>query len=127
MRRTLAFGPDSAIELRLLVLYGQEAQILSAMGRGGEAADVSARGVAMREKRLSSAPQDPTRQRDLAVALANHADALRRSGSLSAACAAARKGQALWQTMRQRGHLADRDARLELPKMDAAARAACGG
>lgn len=127
MRRALAFGPDAAIEMRLLVLYGQEANILAAMGRSREAAEASEHSIAMREARRRAQPGDPARRRDLAVALASHADTLRLAGATDAACRAARRGQALWQDIRTRGDLADRDARLELAKMDTAARAACGG
>ncbi len=126
MRHALSFGPDANIEMRLIILQGQEALLLTGMGRYREAAELSMRNNSMREARLAAAPDDATRQRDLAVSLASHADALRLAGKSSLACSVARRGQSLWQTIRSRSNLAERDARLELPKIDAAARAACG-
>ena len=125
MRRTLAFGPDAAIEMRLVILYGEESLLLSQLGRREEAAATSSRGLAMRDARLAVAPNDPTRQRDVAVALANHADLLRAAGHAPDACAAARRGQALLRGMQRRGELAARDARVEIPRLDVAADAAC--
>ena len=81
--------------------------------------------LAMRDARLAVAPNDPTRQRDVAVALANHADLLRAAGHAPDACAAARRGQALLRGMQRRGELAARDARVEIPRLDVAADAAC--
>lgn len=126
LRHALSFGPDANIEMRLIILQGQEALILSAMGRYGDAAEIAMRNNDLREARLAAAPDDVTRQRDLAVTLATHADMLRLAGKSALACSAAQRGQALWQIIRSRGNLSGRDARLELPKMDAAARAACG-
>ncbi|UVO54728.1 serine/threonine-protein kinase [Sphingomonas sp. SUN039] len=126
LRRYLAFGPDAALEMRLLILLGEDSILLQALGRTGEAASTSREGVALRERRLAAAPSDPTRRRDLAVAMANHAAIVAAAGSRAEACAVARRGQNLWTSIRTSGALAERDARIDIPRINQAVDRYCG-
>jgi len=126
MRRTLSFGPDAAIEARLLILYGQQSLLLDALGRTGEAAAVSRQSIDLRRSRLAMSPGDVTRRRDLAVVLAAHSDILAKAGDRPAACAAAREGTALLAGLRRTGDLAGKDLRIDVPKLEAAAKRHCG-
>jgi tetratricopeptide (TPR) repeat protein len=125
LEQALAFGMDSNLQKRLLILYSQEALVLDAMGRHDEAAAVSQRSVDLRQQRLASAPRDLQRQRDLAVALPNHAGILAHAGRREAACAASRQAIALWQALRAGGALSARDARTDIPPAEAAVRTHC--
>jgi serine/threonine-protein kinase len=125
LERTLAFGTDSNLQLRLLFLYSQEALVLDLLGRHGDAALVSQRSVDLREARLALAPEDPLRRRELAAALPNHAGILAHTGQSDAACAAARRAVALWQALRAAGDLSPRDARAELPAAETSVRTRC--
>lgn len=126
MQRTLSFGPDAAIEARLLILYGQDALLLNALGRVREAAEVSTRGTDLRRRRLAAAPADVTLRRDLAVGQAAHSDILAKAGNRAQACAAAREGLTLLAGLRRTGDLGDRDIRIDVPRLDAAVMRHCG-
>lgn len=125
MERALSFGPDAAIEMRLIILLGQRSLLLHALGRIGEAEAASLRGIALRRQRLAAMPADMTRRRDLAVGLAAHADLLTEAGDRPAACQAAREGVELLARLRRSGDLSDRDIRIDVPKLDAAASRHC--
>jgi hypothetical protein len=125
MERARSFGPDAAIEMRLIILLGQKSLILSAMGREREAAEVSIRKTSISEARLAAAPGDVTRRRDLVVGLAAHADLLAKAGDRTAACRAARRGAELLGELRGSGDLSERDVRTEIPKLAAAAERHC--
>lgn len=125
MQRTLSFGPDAAIEQRLIILLGQQSLLLDALGRTREAAEASAMGISLRRKRLAGSPQDVTSQRDLAVGLAAHADILDKTGARGEACATARQGAALLAEMKHDGDLSARDQRIDVPKLDAAVQRNC--
>ncbi|MBD1208912.1 MAG: hypothetical protein H9535_10800, partial [Ignavibacteria bacterium] len=125
LNRTLAFGPDAALEKRLVVLLGQQALLLNDMGRTADAVSASTQGISFRRKWLAEAPGDPNRQRDVAVALAAHSDLLAKSGNLSAACSEAQQGTQLLERMRQSGNLSNRDAHIDVPKLADAVRRHC--
>lgn len=125
LNRTLAFGPDAALEKRLVILLGQQALLLDDMGRTADAVSASTQGISFRRKWLAEAPGDPNRQRDVAVALAAHSDLLAKSGNLSAACSEAQQGTQLLERMRQSGNLSNRDAHIDVPKLADAVRRHC--
>jgi serine/threonine-protein kinase len=125
LEQALSFGVDSNLQKRLFVLYAQQALVLDAMGRHGEAATVSQRSIDLRQASLASAPTDQQRQRDLAVALPNHAGILGHAGRREAACTAARQAVSLWQALRAGGALSARDARTEIAPAEAAVRTHC--
>jgi eukaryotic-like serine/threonine-protein kinase len=125
LRRVLDFGPDANIEKQLLILYGQEGALLSDLDRPGEAVIASNASIALRRARLARAPRDPQRNRDLAVALPNHADVLARAGRTGEACTAAREGARQWQSIRAAGNLGARDAAKDLPAAVAMAARLC--
>lgn len=126
LERALEFGPDANLERRLTILYGQEAIILDAMGRRGEAIRVSARGVALRRQRLALAPSDPQNRRAYAIGMPNHARFLAAAGRRAEACAAARGGMEQWEILRRRGDLGRRDAEVEVPAVQRLVRQYCG-
>lgn len=126
LERTLAFGADANLQIRLLILYSQEALVLDQLGRHGEAASVSQRSIDLRQARLAAAPDDPQRRRDLAAALPNHAGILAHAGRREAACAAAHQAVSAWQALRAAGELSPRDARAEVPAAEASVRTYCG-
>lgn len=117
MSRVLSFGPDAAIETRLLILYGQQALLLGLLGRPNEAAEASQKSIDLRRQRLAAAPGDVTRRRDLAVVLATHSDILAKMGGPTAACLAAREGLELLEGLRSTGDLAEKDIRSDIPKL----------
>lgn len=80
----------------------------------------------MSEARLASQPRDVTRMRDLAVALAAHADILAGVGHRAQACAAARRGIALLDALARTGDLSVRDRRQEYAKLNPARARYCG-
>jgi eukaryotic-like serine/threonine-protein kinase len=125
LQRALAFGPDAAIEMRLIVLYGQQSILLDALGRTRTAAAVSQQGVDLRRSRLVAAPDDVTRKRDLAIALAEHGNILSRLKRRDAACAAAREGETLLTRLRGQNALSARDIRIDLPKLRTVAARNC--
>jgi serine/threonine-protein kinase len=112
----LSHGPDAAAEKKLLVLYGQEALLLSDLGRKTDALVPSAASVALREKRLASAPDDPQRMRDLAIGLGSHVDRLGDAGRRNEACLAARRTVSIWARITTLKHLGARDARKNVPQ-----------
>lgn len=126
LQRVLAFGPDANIEKRLLILYGQEANVLSDMGRMAEAVAASNASIALRRERLARVPHDPQRNRDLAVALPNHAEVLARAGSHRAACNAAQEAVRQWTAIRAAGNLGARDAAKDVPEAAKVATRLCG-
>ncbi|MDO7840738.1 serine/threonine-protein kinase [Sphingomonas immobilis] len=126
LQKVLAFGPDAGIEIRVAVLQGQRSLLLDALGRTPEAMAASRAGILVREARLARVPGDPNRQRDVAVALANHAAVLAKGGARQEACATARRGRDLWLGLRASGELNARDARTELAPMEAAIVVNCG-
>ncbi|MFL6862809.1 MAG: protein kinase domain-containing protein [Allosphingosinicella sp.] len=125
LERTLAFGADANLQMRLAILYSQEALVLDQLGRHGEAAEVSQRSVGLRQARVAAAPGEQQRRRDLAAALPNHAGILAHAGRRQDACAAARQAASLWAQMRGRRELSPHDARTEVPAAEAAIRAHC--
>ena len=56
MTRVLSFGYDASAEKRLSVLLGQQANVLSNLGRRQEAVGVNAQSLAIREKRVQASP-----------------------------------------------------------------------
>lgn len=125
MQRVLAYGPDANIEKRLLVLYGQEAAVLSQLGDVDEAVEVSNRSIALREARLARQPRDPQRNRDLAIALTSGVEFLGRASRPDEACRLARRAAAQWQAIAARGNLGERDARRNRPMAEGAVRQYC--
>lgn len=116
LQTLLAQGPDAAAEKKLLVLYGQEALLLSGLGRKADALVPSAASVALRDKRLAAAPGDPQRMRDLAIGLGSHVDRLGDAGRPGEACIAARRAVAIWQRITTLKRLSARDARKNVPE-----------
>jgi serine/threonine-protein kinase len=125
LERALSFGPDVNLERRLTILYGQEAIVLEALGRGSEAMAVSERGIALRRRRLELAPSDPQNRRAYAVPMANHARLLAAAGRRADACAAMRSALEQWETLRRQRELGERDAAVDVPQAEAAARLYC--
>lgn len=127
LKDMLAQGPDAAAEKKLLVIYGQEALLLSDLGRKADALVPSSASVALREKRLAASPNDPQRMRDLAIGLGSHVDRLGDDGRRGEACLAARRTIALWAQIRALKHLGALDARKNVPKSAERVKAYCGG
>jgi serine/threonine-protein kinase len=126
VERALEFGPDVNLERRLTFLYGQEALVLDAMGRLAEAVAISERSVALRRRRLALAPSETQNRRTLAVAMPNHARLLASAGRRAEACAAMRGALEQWAILRRSGDLAQRDAEVDVPQAETAARQHCG-
>jgi serine/threonine protein kinase len=126
VEQALAFGPDVNLERRLMILYGQEANVLDAMGRRAEAISVSERDVALRRRRLQQAPGDPQNRRAFAVGMPSHARLLAAAGRRGEACAAARGAADQWEILRRRGDLGQRDADIEVPATRNLVRQYCG-
>jgi serine/threonine-protein kinase len=125
IERALAFGPDVALERRLTFLYGQEALIFEALGRRNEALAVSERSIALRRRRLALAPGESQNRRSLAVPMVNHARQLAAAGRRADACAAVRSAMEQWEMLRRDGNLGERDAAVDVPQAQAAARLYC--
>ncbi|MFT4025528.1 MAG: protein kinase [Novosphingobium sp.] len=125
MQRTLSFGPDAAIETRLLILLGHKALLLGLLGRPREAAEASQQSIDLRRRRLAETPGDVTRRRDLAVVMASHADILAKTDGRTAACGAAREGLELLEGLRATGDLAEKDIRTDVPKLEDAVKRHC--
>lgn len=125
LRRVLEFGPDANIEKRLLILYGQEGNVLSDMGRMAEAVAASNASIDLRRARLARVPGDPQRNRDLAVALPNHAEVLARAGKRREACAIAQEAVREWAAIRAAGNLSARDAAKDVPEAERTASRFC--
>jgi serine/threonine-protein kinase len=125
LKAMLSQGPDAAAEKKLLVLYGQEALLLSGLGRKADALVPSAASVALREKRLAVAPDDPQRMRDLAIGLGSHVDRLGEAGRRGEACLAARRTVAIWDRITALKHLGARDARKNVPKSNERVKTFC--
>ncbi|MEZ5891863.1 MAG: serine/threonine-protein kinase [Parvularculaceae bacterium] len=123
--RLLDLAPDAAAEKKLLVLYGEEAVLLDALGHREEALAPSAQSVALREKRLAGSPDDPQRMRDLAIGLAPHAELLGAAGRAADACAAARKAHDLWTEIEAAGRLGALDRRRNAPNAEALEKKYC--
>lgn len=115
LRQILAFGPDANVEKRLLVVLGQESLTQAVLGHPAEAAALSQESIDLRDARLRRDPLDPQRNRDLGVALPNHARLLAGIGQKAAACAAAARAVAVWRAIAQRGHLSARDRAIDQP------------
>jgi serine/threonine-protein kinase len=115
LRQLLTFGPDAAAEKKLLVLFGQEAAVLDQMGRAREALVPSLASVALRERRLSHAPGNPQRLRDLAIGISPYAELLAKAGEPQKACAAATRAVAIWADIKAKGELGALDARKNMP------------
>lgn len=116
VRRVLDFGPDANAEKKLVMLYGQEAVGLAQTGRMTEAIAASAESLAIREKRLAGAPDDPARMRDIAIAASAHAQLLDLAHRRAAACAASDRAVGMWSAIRARGELGARDAAKNAPR-----------
>ncbi len=127
LQRVLEFGSDAAIEKRLLVLFGQKSAVLVKLKRFAEAVDASNASIALRRQRLARAPRDPQRNRDLAVALPQHAAVLAAAGAAREACAAATEAVQTWEAIRGAGSLSQRDATHDLPKARLVAASLCHG
>jgi len=126
LKAMLAQGPDAAAEKKLLVLYGQEALLLSDQGRKADALVPSSASVALREKRLAASPADPQRMRDLAIGLGSHVDRLGDDGRRGEACLAARRTAAIWGQITALKHLGALDARKNVPKSAERVKTYCG-
>ncbi len=98
------------------MIYGQEALLLSGLGRAEDALVPSRASVALREKRLAASPGDPQRMRDLAIGLGSHVDRLGEAGHKVEACTDARRTAALWDRITALKHLGALDARKNVPK-----------
>ncbi len=127
MKQVLAFGPDATIEKRLLTLYGQQGQLLADLGRHAEAIAASNSSIALRRQRLAREPHDPQRNRDLAVALPNHALVLSSGGKKQEACSSSREAVQQWQLIRKARNLSARDAAKVLPEAAKVAKQLCEG
>ena len=125
LKPVLDFGPDANIENILLILYAQEGNVLSSLGRSAEAVEASTESIALRRGRLAREPGDLHRIRDLAVALPNHAEVLARAGMARQSCMAARDGVAEWNALRSAKTLTPRDAADDVPKAIAAVSRFC--
>ena len=125
VQTALEFGQDANLEQHLLILSAQEALILADLGRVEEAVTASTRSVVLREARLASAPNDPLRSRELAVALPNHAGILKAAGRRAEACATATRAVELWHSIALRGDLGGRDAKVDVPEAKSKADAYC--
>jgi eukaryotic-like serine/threonine-protein kinase len=126
MKQVLVFGPDATIEKRLLTLDALQGQILADLGRSADAIAASNASLELRRQRLLRAPRDPQRNRDLAVALPNHALVLARGGKKVEACNTAREAQRQWQAILREGNLGVRDAAREIPAAAKVAKQLCG-
>lgn len=127
LKQMLAQGPDAAAEKKLLVLYGQEALLLSDLGRPVDALVPSKASVALRERRLADAPNDPQRMRDLAIGLGSHVDRLGEAKLPEEACAVARRTVALWSQIKALKRLGALDARKNVPRSAERVRTYCPG
>lgn len=116
VRRVLSFGPDADAEKQLLVLYGQEANLLSGLGERQAALAPAAASVALRESRLQKEPRDPQRARDLAVGLEAASRLFAAVGRKAQACSLARRSDAQWRAIQAAKHLGQRDANDTWPK-----------
>lgn len=125
IERALSYGPDASAEKLLLILLGEEANHLLALGDTAGALTASARSIALREDRVRRSPGDALRARDLAIALPAHSDVLAAAGQANAACTAARHSAAILAELRAGGKLGDRDIGLEIPKAARAVAAHC--
>ena len=127
MRRVLIFGPNATIEKRLLTLYGQASALLADQGRAVEAQAMSAASIALRRERLTQAPHDPQRSRDLAIGLLAQAQLLDRVHARAAGCAAIREDVALWSAIERAGNLSRHDAASNVPTAQAYRDQRCDG
>ncbi len=125
VKRVLEFGPDANAEKKLVMLYGQKSLDLGALGRHREAVEAASQSVAIRAARLTAAPQDPTRIRDLAIATTPQADLLARAGDLIGACNAAKQSVQLFELLKSRSQLGGRDTNKNLPLALAARTSYC--
>jgi serine/threonine-protein kinase len=116
IERALTYGPDASAEKLLLILLGEEANQLMSLGDAQAALAPSARSIALRETRLISAPDNPTRLRDLAIALPAHSDILAAAGQPNASCAAARRAVTILDALKATGRLGARDIGFDIPK-----------
>lgn len=123
--RILETGPDAVVEKKLLVLYGQEAEVLDLLGRPTDALAVSRASIALRQVRLRRMPADLSRQRDLAVGLTAHANIANAAGKRAEACRAAGLAHDLWENLQRRGRLDALDARRGLPQSGTARKSFC--
>lgn len=114
LRQLLTFGPDAAAEKKLLVLLGEEASLLSGLGRIREALVPSLASVTLREQRLAGSPHNPQRLRDLAIGTAPYAELLAKSGQRAKACTAAKRAVGAWTELKATNKLGKLDARKNL-------------
>jgi len=126
LRQVLEQGLDAAAEKKLLILYGQQALLLSDLGRPDQALVPSRASVALRERRLAAAPDDPQRMRDLAIGLGAHVDRLGEAGLAAEACDAARRAATLWVRIKALGRLGALDARKNVPRSSERVATHCG-
>ena len=109
LKRVLNFGPDANAEKKLAILYSQQGMLLSDLGRQREAIAPLENSIAIRTSRLQAEPNDPTRQRDLAIGQMSFADVLAQGGQMERACEVARAADAVWAGIETRGNLTDHD------------------
>ncbi len=127
MERVLSFGVDAEAEKRLLVLLGQQSLLLAQLGRPAAAVVPSSRSIAIRDERARLEPNDPARERDIAVALPAHARILAAAGRNADACAAARRAVEVWASIAAKGRLGAKDARDDQPRSVKMMQQFCGG
>lgn len=127
MQRVLSFGPDSNAEKRLLILFGQEANLLSALGDHDGALAPANKSLALRQRRSEGSPGDPQRARDLAVGLEANSRLYAAAGRRIEACALARRSDAQWRAIQLANHLGQRDANDTWPKAKRSIASFCGG
>lgn len=125
LRALERFGLDAGTEKRLVMLLGQKAIILGEMGRHAEAVTPSTESMTIRRRRFARASEDPQRTRDVAIAIPNHARILRAAGKSAEACAEIREGVRLWRLIQSRGDLSAKDARDEVPEVEALQKEIC--
>lgn len=126
MERVLSYGYDASAEKRLSILYGQEALVLVSLRRRQEAVAADARSLTIRERRQAAAPDDPMRNRDLAIGLNTHSQILEEAGRYREACAVAQRAVDQWASIEARGRLSSRDARRNVPEARDRASRRCG-
>jgi len=112
----LEFGPDANAQKKQVMLLGQQALVHASMGQHDAAVMASSQSLDIREARLASAPADPARVRDVAIAATAHAEFLSGAGRQPEACHAAQRATAAWTLLHQRGQLGQRDAARNRPQ-----------
>jgi serine/threonine-protein kinase len=115
LRALLDYGPDAAAEKKLLVLYGEQADLLQRKGLRTQAIAASRASVTLREQRLARSPGDYQRLRDLAIGLPPYVELLGSAKRTSEACHFAQQALDAWARITAAGKLGALDARKNQP------------